>query len=128
MAKPGLEGVFADWKEREALAEAMIPLIGKLYRRNVVIYIQGVPVFNQSVIEIMKAHRRVRQIELNELSEFETHPLLEILGSLDLSPAHIDLGKLTSAYMVDDQSLSMREYVLLCRYYWSEGFGRSFSL
>jgi hypothetical protein len=43
VAKPGLEGVFADWKEREALAEAMIPLIGGLYRRNVVIYIHGVP-------------------------------------------------------------------------------------
>ena len=111
MAKPGLEGVFADWKEREALAEAMIPLIGKLYRRNVVIYIEGVPVFNQSVIEIMKAHRRVRQIEQNELSEFETHPLLEILVSLDLSPAHIDLGKLTSAFMADDQGLTTREYV-----------------
>ena len=38
MAKPGLEGVFADWKEREALAEAMIPLIGGLYRRNVDLY------------------------------------------------------------------------------------------
>ncbi len=125
MAKPGLEGVFADWKEREALAEAMIPLIGKLYRRNVVIYIQGVPVFNQSVIEIMKAHRRVRQIELNELSEFETHPLLEILGSLDLSPAHIDLGKLTSAYMVDDQGLSMREYV---EYYCADIIGQKDSV
>ena len=25
---------FADWKEREALAEGMIPLVGKLYRKN----------------------------------------------------------------------------------------------
>lgn len=74
MAKPGLDEVFSDWKQREALAEAMIPLIGQLYRRNVVIYIHGVPLFNQSVIEMMKAHRRVRQIEKNELSEFETHP------------------------------------------------------
>ena len=57
MARPGLEGVFADWKEREALAEAMIPMIGGLYRRNVVIYIHGLPLYNQSVIELMKAHR-----------------------------------------------------------------------
>ena len=76
MAKPGLEGVFADWKEREALAEAMIPLIGGLYRRNVVIYIHGVPLYNQSVIDLMKAHRFVRQLEMNEMSEFETHPML----------------------------------------------------
>ena len=33
--------------------------------------------YNQSVIELMKAHRFVRQIEKNEMSEFETHPMLE---------------------------------------------------
>lgn len=111
MARPGLDGVFADWKEREALAEAMIPLIGGLYRRNVAIYIHGVPLYNQSVIDLMKAHRFVRQIEHNEMSEFETHPILEILSILDLGPAHIDIGKLTSNYMRDDEGLSVGEYV-----------------
>ena len=111
MAKPGLDGVFADFKEREALAEAMIPMIGGLYRRNVVIYIHGVPLYNQSVIEMMKAHRFVRQIEQNEMSEFETHPMLEVLCSLDLGPAHIDIGKLASKYMDDDDGLSVKAYV-----------------
>ena len=111
MAKPGLEGVFADFKEREALAEAMIPMIGGLYRRNVVIYIHGVPLYNQSVIDLMKAHRFVRQIEKNEMSEFETHPVLGTLCSLDLGPAHIDIGKLTSNYMADDEGLALRAYV-----------------
>ncbi len=111
MARPGLDGMFADWKEREALAEAMIPIIGGLYRRNVAIYIHGVPLFNQSVIDLMKAHRFVRQIEHNEMSEFETHPILEILSGVDLGPAHIDIGKLTSNYMRDDEGLSMEEYV-----------------
>lgn len=111
MAKPGLDGVFADFKEREALAEAMIPMIGGLYRRNVVIYIHGVPLYNQAVIELMKAHRFVRQIEKNEMSEFETHPLLEILCQLDLGPAHIDIGKLTSNFMADNEGLSLDSYV-----------------
>lgn len=111
MAKPNLDGVFADWKQREALAEAMIPLIGGLYRRNVVSYMHGLPLNNQSVIELMKAHRFVRQIEQNEMSEFESHPILEILSSLELSPAHIDLGKLTSNYMADNRGLSMEAYV-----------------
>ena len=31
MALPSLDDYFPDWKEREALAEATIPLIGKLY-------------------------------------------------------------------------------------------------
>lgn len=111
MARPGLEGVFADWKEREALAESMIPLIGGLYRRNVVIYIHGVPLYNQSVIELMKAHRFVRQIEHNEMSEFETQPILETLCGLDLGPAHIDIGKLTSQFMADNKGLSAEAYV-----------------
>ena len=111
MARPGLDGVFADFKEREALAEAMIPLIGGLYRRNVVIYIHGVPLYNQAVIELMKAHRFVRQIENNEMSEFETYPVLEILSRLDLGPAHIDIGKLTSNYMADAEGLSVQAYV-----------------
>ena len=32
VALSNLDDYFPDWKEREALAEAMIPLIGKLYR------------------------------------------------------------------------------------------------
>lgn len=111
MARPGLEGVFADWKEREALAEAMIPMIGSLYRRNIATYIFGVPLYNQSVVDLMKAHRFVRQIMVNEMSEFETHPMLEALTRLDLSPAHIDIGKLTSNYMEDDEGLSVEDYV-----------------
>jgi len=110
VAKPGLESVFGDWKEREALAEGMIPLIGNLYRRNVVIYIYGKPLFNESVIEIMKIHRFVRQIEQNELSEFETYPMLETIAKLDLGPAHVDLGKLTSHFMADDEGLTIAEY------------------
>ncbi len=111
MAKPSLDSVFADFKEREALAESMIPIIGDLYRRNVVIFIHGVPLYNQSVIEIMKAHRFVRQMEHNEMSEFETHPILNILRGLDLAPAHIDIGKLTSAFMAANPDISMDEYV-----------------
>ncbi|MDA0979606.1 MAG: glyceraldehyde-3-phosphate dehydrogenase, partial [Proteobacteria bacterium] len=111
MARPGLDGVFADFKEREALAEAMIPMIGGLYRRNIVCYIYGVPLYNISQTDLMKTHRFVRQIEHNEMSEFETHPILEILCGLDLGPAHIDIGKLTSSFMADDEGLSMQEYV-----------------
>ena len=111
MVKPSLDSVFPDFKEREALAESMIPMIGDLYRRNIVIFIHGVPLYNQSVIDIMKAHRFVRQIEHNEMSEFETHPILKILHGLELAPAHIDIGKLTSNFMAANDGIAMGEYV-----------------
>ena len=94
MSKPTLDEAFDDWKEREALAERMIPIIGKLYRKNIATYIHGEPLYNRSVIELMKAHRFVRQIEQNEMSEFETWPVVEGLSKLDLGPVHIDIGKL----------------------------------
>lgn len=90
---------FADWKEREALAESMIPLVGKLYRNNnVKVYIYGQSLYNESVLEIMQIHRTVRQVEQNELSEFETQPVIEILAGLNLGPAHIDAGRIAVRY------------------------------
>jgi glyceraldehyde 3-phosphate dehydrogenase len=98
--RPKPDDYFKDWKEREALAEAMIPMVGKLYRENdVKIYIYGRPLINRSVIDIMKHHRAVRQVEQNELSEFESFPVLKAITELNLGSAHIDLGKLTVKLM-----------------------------
>ncbi|WP_317928717.1 glyceraldehyde-3-phosphate dehydrogenase [Halioxenophilus sp. WMMB6] len=96
MNRPKPDDYFKDWKQREALAESMIPVIGKLYReKNVVVSMYGKPLINRSVIDIMKAHRFVRQVEANELSEFESFPILEAMTKLNLSASRIDLGKLT---------------------------------
>ena len=113
MALPSLDDYFPDWKEREALAEAMIPIIGKLYRKNVVTYCYGRAMHNQSVTQLMKTHRYVRQIAHNELSEFESYPILEALSELDLGPSHIDVGKITAKYMVESEGngLTPMEFV-----------------
>ena len=103
MSLPSLEDYFPDWKEREALAEAMIPLIGRLYRENVVTYCYGRAMYNQSVTQLMKTHRYVRQIAQNELSEFESFPILEAMSELNLGPSHIDVGKLASQFMQANQ-------------------------
>lgn len=103
---------FADWKEREALSEAMIPLIGRLYRENnVSLYMYGKSMVNRSVIELMKAHRFVRQIEQNELSEFETFPLIKALSEMNLGPAHIDIGKLTVSYQESGNGENITEFL-----------------
>jgi glyceraldehyde 3-phosphate dehydrogenase len=90
---------FKDWKEREALAEGMIPLIGKLYRqRNISTYMYGNSMVNKSVTDIMQDHRFVRQVEHNEISEFDTFPMLEAISKLPLGQAHIDVGKMVVKY------------------------------
>ncbi|BFM06992.1 glyceraldehyde-3-phosphate dehydrogenase [Halioxenophilus aromaticivorans] len=112
MNRPKPDDYFKDWKQREALAESMIPLVGALYReKNVVISMYGKPLINRSVIDVMKAHRFVRQVEGNELSEFESHPVLEALAKLNLSSSRIDLGKLTVAAMNAGRDININDFV-----------------
>ena len=104
---------FKDWKQREALAEGLIPLVGKLYRENnVKTYVYGQNLVNQSPIDIMQAHRFVRQVEQNELSEFETFPVVKALAALNLGTAHIDAGRIAVMYeAVKAQGVTVDEFV-----------------
>ena len=117
MERPSVDDYFGDWKQREALVQEMIPVIGRLFsQRNVGIFIYGRPLHNRSVTFIMKSHRFVRQVERNEMSEFETHLTLMAMAKLDLWHAQIDLGKLTVRYMEHrdsqrDSALSVDDFV-----------------
>jgi glyceraldehyde 3-phosphate dehydrogenase len=98
--------------DREALAEAMIPLIGRLYRdNNVVTSIYGRSLVNQSVIDILKAHRFARQIDNAELPVAETLPLLQALAELELGAASIDLARLSLKYKNDGGSRPLTEFL-----------------
>ncbi|MDG2140898.1 MAG: glyceraldehyde-3-phosphate dehydrogenase [Gammaproteobacteria bacterium] len=117
MERPNVEDYFGDWKQREALVQEMIPVIGRLFsQRNVGIFIYGRPLHNRSVTFIMKSHRFVRQVERNEMSEFETHPMLMAMAELDLWHTQIDLGKLTVRFMEHQEKnpeslLTVRDFV-----------------
>ncbi len=103
--RPSVDDYFSDWKQREALVQEMIPVIGRFFSKyDVGIFIYGRPLHNRSVTFIMKSHRFVRQVERNEMSEFETHPVLMAMAKLDLRHAQIDLGKLTVGFMEQQES------------------------
>lgn len=107
-----IDNCFSDWKDREATAEAMIPLIGRLYRQNnVVTSIYGRAVINQSVIGILKSHRFVRQVEEKELSVHDTYAVLKVLDSLKLGHARIDIGKLAVRYKEAAGSPSLEDFL-----------------
>ena len=88
------EDSFGDWKWREALAELMVPIIGDLYRNGINVLIYGKSLVNESPVELMRAHRFARQSDNNELSEFETFPIIQHLSSLQLNDCEIDIGEL----------------------------------
>ena len=102
---------FGDFQYRQALAEEMLPMIGRIYRDNVHLILYGKPLVNLSVSEIMNSHRFVRETENNELSEFETYQVIVALSELELGPAEIDIGIIAAAYLFDDKGLSIDDFV-----------------
>ncbi|WP_372508482.1 glyceraldehyde-3-phosphate dehydrogenase [Salinibacterium sedimenticola] len=85
------------WSERETIAEAIIPLVGRLYRENgVVTSIHGRRLINKSAIGVLKAHNLTRQGA--EFSVEETLPVIEALTHLDLGPASVDVASLLLRY------------------------------
>ena len=102
---------FGDFQYRQALAEEMLPMIGRIYRDNVHLLLYGKQLVNLSVSEIMNAHRFVRETENNELSEFETYQVIVALSELELGPAEIDIGIIAAAYLFDSRDLSLDDFV-----------------
>jgi glyceraldehyde 3-phosphate dehydrogenase len=71
----------------------------------------GNSMVNKSVTDLMKFHRRVRQVEQNELSEFDSSPMIEAIARLHLGPAHIDLGKMVVKFQSIGNGRSVDEFV-----------------
>jgi len=90
---------FKEWKEREAIAEAMTPLIGKLYRdHEVICTVYDRALVNQSTIEVLRAHRFARQIISREIWVTDTYPILQAMSEMNLAPGKVDLGKLAMQF------------------------------
>ena len=90
---------FKEWKEREAIAEAMTPLLGKLYRdQEVICTVFDRPLVNQSTIDILRAHRFARQIIDKEIWVKDTYPMLQVMVDMNLAPGKVDLARLVLRY------------------------------
>src|SRR6478609_7180058 len=84
-----------DWSRREAAAEALIPLVGRLFRdHGVITAIYGRSLVNKSTRKILKLHRFARHIDSQVLPITQTLAIIEALDRLPLSPATIDIAEL----------------------------------
>lgn len=101
-----------EWMDRESHAEAMIPLLGTLYRRNnVVPSIHGRALINRSAIGILKLHRFARQVDGSPLDIAETLPLVKELAEMDLAASSIDVARLTVKYAKEGNGRSLKEFL-----------------
>ncbi len=106
-----IEDKFDRWKQHEELAEAMIPIVGKLHReKDVTILLHSRSLVNKSVIDILKTHRYARQIDGVELSVADTFPFLDALAGLDLGASKVDLALLIRAYRASGESAPVSEF------------------
>lgn len=106
------EQYFADWTERETIAEAMIPLVGRLYRdAEIEISIFGKLIVKRSVADVLKTLRYVREMVGEELSIRDCYPVLQIIEKMNLGRAHIDIGKLAMGYKQKGEGKTLEEYL-----------------
>lgn len=106
------ESALDAWSNRQALAEAMIPMIGRLYRENnVVTSIHGRSLINQSVVGILKAHRFARQIDDAELPLEETFPVVQALSELELGAGSVDLARLLVKFKSEAAGMDLKDFV-----------------
>lgn len=101
-----------NWDDEERAAEAMVPLIGALYReRSVEISVFGQLIVKRTVNDIIKAHEITRRIQDVPLLPHDTLPILQHLGDMPLRPAHIDIGKLAARHLEQTPGRSLREFL-----------------
>ena len=106
------ESHLKEWQHQEELAERMLPMIGHLYRdNNIVTTVYGRSLVHNTVNDILKAHRFARLVLDGELTVRETFPLLEAISTLNLAPARIDLGKLTTMYQASGKGRSVADFI-----------------
>ena len=101
---------FDRWREDEATAEAMIPILGRLYREHdVILYIYGRKLL-RTPIDIIKTHRYARNFTGRELRVQDTMPVLGALADMPLDSAKINLGKLTNGWL-DSGEADLQAYL-----------------
>ncbi len=84
-----------DWKRREELAEALVPMIGTLYRDHaLVVAVFGRSLVGRNPVEIIAAHEQARSIAGRRLELEDTVFTLRALLDMDPGRARVDVGKL----------------------------------
>lgn len=101
-----------DWKRNEQCAEAMLPLVGKLYRDNgVIITCFGNSLVNRGPIEIINFHHAASQIAMSDIKPADSLPVLQAICSMDLAPARIDIGNMLSHLRKKGAVQSMSDFI-----------------
>jgi len=106
------ETYLREWKRNEQCAEAMLPLIGKLYREHgVIVTCYGNSLVNRGPMDIINYHQAASEIAGNDIKTTDSLPLLQTICSMDLAPARVDIGNLITHMRNQGANLGMADFV-----------------
>ncbi|NLY95234.1 MAG: glyceraldehyde-3-phosphate dehydrogenase [Myxococcales bacterium] len=105
------EKILEDWKQKEVLAEKILPLAGALYRDfGVNVNVCGTSLLHRRPVQIIEAHRRARELWGEELDLKASLEVIETLLSLEPGPARVDVAKVVGRYRAAGSPGSLAEY------------------
>ena len=100
------------WHMQQATVEAMIPLIGKLYReQQIICSVFGRSLINRSVSNILQTHQYTKAEQGNKLDVKDTLAFIKILLELKLKAARIDVGRLLIAWQTQSAETSLAAFI-----------------
>jgi glyceraldehyde 3-phosphate dehydrogenase len=96
---------YEEWRDFEAMAEQAVHFVGRLYReRGVITTLYNRPLVGRTPMQILQEHRYVAEVEQNRFNIGDSFPILSAMAEMELSPARIDLAKISSGFEATDKS------------------------
>eukprot|EP01138_Halocafeteria_seosinensis_P001216 gb/GECG01001245.1/.p1 GENE.gb/GECG01001245.1/~~gb/GECG01001245.1/.p1 ORF type:complete len:510 (+),score=51.42 gb/GECG01001245.1/:1-1530(+) len=93
---PTRDALLSEWKEGAAAAEAVLPLIGELYRRNIVVNVCGRPTANLGIAELQRLHAFAANHFDRNISLDTTWQILRAVHEISMQPFRVDAGLLVT--------------------------------
>jgi len=99
MDRDSVERTSDEWTSKIAVAEELVPLIGRLYRDNgIVLSVHGRSLLNLSPIDIVRIHRFARHVDGEALDIDFTAQLVRAIESISPGSASIDVARMKAAF------------------------------
>ncbi len=94
-----IQADFENWVASEEAAEAILPMVGRLYRNHgVVTLLNGISLVHQGPVGLIQAHRRGHTLNGADIDMQLTREALVALSEMNLAPVELDLGRLLAEY------------------------------
>ncbi|WP_235933002.1 glyceraldehyde-3-phosphate dehydrogenase [Acidiluteibacter ferrifornacis] len=113
MRKPVVTSEFEselnNWIDHKMQAVELINSIGSLlYNKSVELVLFRHTLVDESVSEVLKLHNTTQNFTNSKVSIYETNELAKELLKLDLAPSKIDIGKLASEWLAEEENFATK--------------------